>query len=225
MNLLASLSLSFLPRRYRATFTPHEIPPAGAIVSGILETLFSLGLMIHGYIAYTTERTAAIPAAVIAGAGEKGGESAIMGLGAIILLEYLLRFTTILLLFFAFEGLVRAIAAVAAGEVLPSLPLQIAAIVHTQLDAKNTEKRLGERIADEVKSVPAEESLKIASCRPKTWTRLTTISYEGEFYELAAQDKGPAPRPYVYTLRKKPVTAVIRGICPYDPNEVLPTTT
>jgi hypothetical protein len=58
----------------------------------------------------------------------------------------------------------------------------------------------------------AAESLQIASCRPKPWTRLTTISHEGVFYELVSENKGQAPRPFVSILRRKSQTAVIRGI-------------
>ncbi len=91
MNILSSMLLSFLPKRYRETFTPHEIPPAGAVVSGLLETFISLGLLIHGYFVYTDERPAALPVSVMTKAGEKGGESAIMGMGTIFLLEYLIQ--------------------------------------------------------------------------------------------------------------------------------------
>lgn len=49
MNIVASTLLSFLPKRYRNAFTPFEIPPAGTILSGVLESLFSLYLLIHGY--------------------------------------------------------------------------------------------------------------------------------------------------------------------------------
>ena len=89
------------------------------------------------------------------------------------------------------------------------------------LAAENQEGKLGARISDEVQFDPARERLEISSCRPKPWTLLTTISHEGQFYEMVSEQKTGAPRPFVYHLRKKPPTAVIRGICPYDPNEAL----
>lgn len=221
MNIFGSMLVCFLPRRYREIFTPYEIPSEAALWSGILESLVSLGLGIRGYYAYFDERMASMPVEVLTKAGEKGGESAIMGLGSIIMLEYLIHVTTILLVFFMLEGLVRAIAAVASGEALPSLPLQALAFLHTRGDARNRERRLGERIRDEVQPGADGRSLQISSCRPKPWTQLTTISHEGEFYELVRENKGTVPRPFVYFLRKKPQTAVIRGIYAYDPNEVL----
>ena len=223
MNILASILLSILPKRYRDHFTPYEIPPAGAIWSGILETLISLGLLIRGYYAFMNERMASIPASVLTRAAEKGGESAVMGMGSVFMLEYMIRFTTILLVFFLLEGFVRTIAAVGSDEVLPSLPLKAVGFLHARLDSRNHERQLGERIRDEVR-LDAGESLQIASCRPKPWTRLTTISHEGVFYELVAESKGPTPRPFLYVLRKKPGTAVIRGIHAYSPDEVLEST-
>jgi hypothetical protein len=70
--------------------------------------------------------------------------------------------------------------------------------------ARSREVRLGKRIRDEVQVTPNGESLQIASCRPKSWTQLTTISYEGEFYELVTTKAGPEPLQFVYFLRKKP---------------------
>ncbi|MFY9911340.1 MAG: hypothetical protein WCF22_00055 [Candidatus Sulfotelmatobacter sp.] len=219
MNILFSMLLSLLPQRYREMFTSHSIPSGGAVASGFLETLISVGLLIHGYFLYSDERMAALSVSVINKAGEKGGESAIMGMGTIFMLEYLVHLSTLVLIFFIFEGVVRAIAAIAGGDVLPSLPLQVLAFVHTKLQAQNHERSLGRRVCDEVYA--CGEHLQIASCRPKPWTQLTSICYEGVFYELIDEKKGPVPHRFVYILRKKPQTAVIRGIYSYDPDEVL----
>ncbi len=218
MDLFFSTLLSFLPRRYREVFTPHELPSAAGIWSGLIEALTSVGLLVRGYYAYMNWRMANLPPEVFTKAGEKGGESAIMGFGSIFMLEYLILPTTIVMAFFMFEGFVRAIAATGADEVLPSLPLQFLAFVHTKLDSQSRERQLGERIRDEVQPVSAD-SLQIASCRPKPWTHLTTISHEGVFYELVNECKGDAPRRFVYILRRKPITAVIRGIYDYNPDE------
>jgi hypothetical protein len=219
MNLL----LSFLPKRYRERFTAYEVPSSAALWSGILETLVSLGFFIHGYFSYANARMAALPASVLTGAAEKGGETAVMAFGPIVLLEYLIHISAIVFVFFTIEGLVRSIAALASDETLPSLPLQLAAFVHTQFEARSHEKSMGDRIRDEVQLAPGSDSLQIASCRPKLWRQLTTISYDGNFYELVGESRAATPRPFVYTLRRKPVTGVIRGICPYDPEEVLQT--
>jgi hypothetical protein len=221
MNIIPATFLSFLPKRYRDNFTAFEIPPSGAILSGIVQSLFSLYLLIHNYYAFIRERMAAIPEIALEKAGEKGGDSAIMGLGSIFMIEYFIHITTILLVFFLLEGFVRIAAAIATQEVVPTLPLKLAAVVQSHFEAKEKERALGERVRDEVQLVEGSDSIRIASCRPKPWTQLTTISHDGALFELASEQKSTAPRPYIYVLRRKPPTAVIRGIYPYDPEEVL----
>ena len=144
-----------------------------------------------------------------------------MGLGSILMLEYVFQFSTLVLLFLTVEGAVRAIAAIGSGEVLPTLPLQVLAFLQTKLEAHGAEVRMGKRVRDEAQVTSDGESLQVASCRPKSWNRLTTISYEGELYELVATKEGAAPRRFAYVLRKKPVSAVIRGLYSYDPDEAL----
>jgi hypothetical protein len=137
------------------------------------------------------------------------------------MMEYLLRLKPILLLYFLLEGLIRTIAAIAAEEAVPTLPLKLLEFADARLSAKNHERKMGARIRDEVQVDANGQALQIASCRPKPWTQLTAISHEGQFYELIAEQESTAPRPFVYILRKKPHTAVIRDIHAYDPDEVL----
>jgi len=223
MNILSSILLAFLPKRYRQAFTPFEVPSEGAILGGLLESFIAFGFLVHGYYAYMNERLTSMPLSVMEKAGEKGGESAIMGLGGFVLLEYLLRITTFLLAFFVLEGIVRVIAVIASRETLPSLPLKLFEYAQSQFSAQQHERRMGARLRDEVQLDPTGERLQISSCRPKQWNQLTTISHDGQFYELVTEQKASAPRPFVYVLRKKPPTAVIRGIYAYDPEEALQT--
>ena len=221
MNIFSAILLSFLPKRYREHFTHFAIPDGAVVISGFLQAFLSLGLLIADYHAFMTARLAAIPVEIAEKVAEKGGESAIMGFGGFFMMEYMLRATTILLLYFLLEGLVRVIAAIAASEAVPTLPLKLVEVADAHLSAKNHERKMGARIRDEVQLDANGQDLQIASCRPKPWTRLTAISHEGQFYELVLESKATAPRPFVYILRKKPPTAVIRGIYAYDPDEVL----
>jgi len=223
MNILTSALLSLLPKRYRAEFTAYAIPCGGALVSGIFQSVISLGLLFRGYYAYINARMAQIPTEALLKAGEKNGESAIVLVGPLLVLEYILHFTTILLLFIVIEGAVRAIAAVGAKETLPDLPLFLLAKLHSRIEAESHERSLGARLRDEIHIDPAGISLEIKCCRPKQWNQLTTVSHDGQLYELVSEQKAPAPRPFVYLLRKKPPTAVIRGIYAYDPDEALQT--
>jgi len=221
MNIFSAILLSFLPKRYRDHFTHFAIPDGAVVTSGFLQAFLSLGLLFTDYHAFMTARLASIPVETMEKVAEKGGESAVMGFGGFFMMEYMLRVTTILLLYFLLEGLVRVIAAIAASEAVPTLPLKLVEVADAHLSAKNHEKKMGARIRDEVQLDANGHDLQIASCRPKPWTRLTAISHEGQFYELVLESKATAPRPFVYILRKKPPTAVIRGIYPYDPDEVL----
>lgn len=221
MNIVAATFLSLLPKRYRAVFTQYEIPCAGAVISGLMQTLICLGLLFRGYYAFVDMRMAQLPTDLLIRIAEKGGDPAIAAFGPMFLTEYLFRVSTILLLFWVIEGVIRAIAAVGAKEILPDFLLFLVATLHTKIDAENHERSMGARVRDDVQLDPAGERLQIASCRPKQWTQLTTVSHEGQFYELVAEQKASAPRPFIYQLRKKPVTGVIRGIYAYDPDEVL----
>ena len=221
MNIFSAVVLSFLPKRFRNAFTPFEVPSSGSIVSGFLELAVAFGLLIHSYDTFMNERLAATSLLLMERAAEKGGESAVASIGGFALIDFLFRITTIVLAFFVLEGLVRVIAAVAGRETVPTLPLKIVEYFQGQLSAQHKELSMGARICDEVILDPTGQALRIASCRPKQWTKLTTVSHEGQFYELVTEIKAGAPRPFVYQLRKKPATAVIRGICVYDPDEAL----
>ncbi|HKV63219.1 MAG TPA: hypothetical protein VJO16_15000 [Candidatus Acidoferrum sp.] len=221
MNIFTAVILSFLPKRYRDAFTAFEIPSAGSILGGFLESAVAFGFLIQSYNTYMNERLAATPLLLMEKAAEKGGESAVASMGGFALIDFCFRITTILFAFFLLEGLVRVIAAIASRETVPSLPLKLLEYAHSQLSAEQKERSMGARLRDDVVIDPSGQSLRIFSCRPKQWTQLTTISHEGQFYELVTEQKGPAPRRFVYVLRKKPPTAVIRGIYAYSPDEAL----
>ena len=221
MNIFVAVFLAFLPKRFRQSLTHFEVPAAGSILGGLLESFAALGLLIRDYSAYMNARLAAIPSSLMENAAEKRGESAIMSLGGFVLIDYLFRFTTILLAYFMVEGAVRVVAAIASHETIPTLPLKLLEYVGRQLNAQQKELKMGARLRDEVLVDPAGQSLQIASCRPKQWNQLTTVSYDGQFFELTSEHDASAPRPFVYLLRKKPATAVIRGIYAYDPDEAL----
>ena len=222
MNIILATFLSFLPKRYREWFTKFAIPPAGAVVGGFLQASFSLYLLIRDYTAYTQAQMAAIPNDVAIKAVEKAGDGALMGLGGMFMLGYVIRITTILLAYFLVEGLARVIAAIGGHETIPTLPVKLVELLHSWLGEQHRERSMGELVPDEVMAAGGADSIRIATCRPKPWTNLTTVSHDGSFFELAAQEKASAPRPFIYVLRRKPSTAVIRGIYAYDPNELLP---
>jgi len=223
VNIFAAVLLSFLPKRYRDVFTPFEIPSAGSILGGFLESLLAFGLLIHSYNTFMNARLEATSLLVMERAAEKGGEAAVASIGGFAFIDFLFRITTVVFSFFLVEGLIRVIAAIASRETVPSLPLKLLEYAHARLSAQQRERSMGARLRDEIVIDSAGQSLRIASCRPKQWNQLTTISHDGQFYELVTEQKASAPRPFIYQLRKKLPTAVIRGIYAYDPDEALET--
>jgi len=221
MNIFAAVLLSFLPKRCRDAFTPFEIPSVGGILGGLFESVLGFGLLIHSYSTFMNERLEAASLLLMERAAEKGGESAVASIGGFAFIDFLFRITTIVFVFFLVEGLIRVIAAIASRETVPMLPLKLLEYANAQFSTQQRERSMGARLRDEVIIDPTGQSLRIASCRPKEWNQLTTISHEGQFYELVDEQKATTPRPFIYQLRKKPAAAVIRGIYAYDPDEVL----
>jgi len=221
MNIIAATFSSILPQRYREHFSSEEIPPTGPALSGGLQSFLCLYFLIRNYYAFMHERMALVSDSAYFLAARKRGMTGVMGLGTVFMFEYFIHITTVLLLFFMLEGLVRIVAAVVSGESVPTMPLKLAAIAQSYFEVAKKERALGERIRDVVESLDGTDSIRIASCRPKPWTQLTTISHAGGLFELESEQKSTPPRPFVYLLRRKPPTAVIRGIYLYHPDEVL----
>src|SRR6185312_16823461 len=96
-------------------------------------------------------------------------------------------------------------------------------MAQTKLVVVKRERELGPPVPDLVQPGSGDFALVIASCRPKSWTAMTTISYEGRLYELVREDSAQPPRRWVYVLRKRPEGKVVRGsIYQYRPDELLP---
>ena len=219
MHLLIGVIASFLPQRYRPALSATA--PAAAI-SGAAQLLLCLYALLYRYFTFTHNRLFA-DMNVMQQAAHKGGEAAIMGSGLLLLVEYLIQPLTIILCFFAFEGVVRLTAAIVTHEIVPTLPAYLVLVLQQKLRSIRHERALGERIIDEVRFVESSPcNLRIASCRPKEgWNKLITVAYQDELYEVAAAQEGNPPRPFVYLLRRKPGHKVIRGIHHYDPTETL----
>lgn len=227
IQFLLGFVVVLLPERVRRKWLPqwHGNLRSNATISGVLQALGALGVLIARYPRFVQEQVAQIDARVIAGMAEKGGDTAVRGIGIILLFAYILLPLSILLLYFAFEGAVRLIAAVTTGEIVGTLPLVLVDMAGQRWKAYYAEKRQGPRVPDVV-SVPADDDsgydLVIASCREKEgWHQSMTISYEETLYELAEYAEGEEPRRHLYLLRRAPLHKVIRGLHHYDPEEVM----
>jgi hypothetical protein len=219
MHLLLSPLASLVPQPWRRALA---VTTFASGISGIAEFLFCLIALGYRYFTFMHLPTFA-DTNIMVKAARQHGEAVVMGSGLLLSIEYLLHPLTIVLGYFAAEGLVRAIAASITHEVVPSFPFYLLFVVHERWLRVHRERAMGERIVDDVRFYESSPCcLRIASCRPKeTWNRLTTIAYQDQMYELAAAQEGNPPRPFVYLLRKKPEHKIIRGIHYYDPEETL----
>ncbi len=220
-----SLGASYLPRFYRERWIHGPAPDLrrGALVSGILQFFLCLALLIFGYFRWIVYIGAAFARAYAAHEIKDLSQSGYQaGVGMVSYISYLLRPTTIVIAYFAAEGITRFAAALLTGETIGSGPLFLVGLLHRRVERKRREKFLGPLVADVVQAGDGVScDLRIASCRPKDWGSLVTLRYAGKLYILAAHGTAPAPRRFVYQLKELPAGTVARGLRDYDPNEVL----
>ena len=224
LSFLIGLATSFFPEAWRKRwFREIDVnPTASAIVTGIVQLLVCLAWLGWHFPAFArSQMNAAAVGDATMKAMEKGGETAAMGFGPLLLIAYLIQPLSLVLLYFLFEGGVRIIAATATHETLPTLPLFLASLLDARAREYRRERAMGPRVVDLVQ-VEGASDLLVASCRPKTWVALNTIRYQDVLYELVKTNHGAKPRPYLYLLRKIPAHKTVRGIYDYSPDEVLP---
>jgi hypothetical protein len=220
VNFFLQSLIAFLPRQYRkVVLRGGEVSPGPAIASGVAQVLVCFDLLVRYYFAFANQLLRTVPDQVTYGAYSSSGEPGLMGIG-VLLLSFVLQPLTIPLAYLVCEGASRILGAVLMGEIRGSLVLWLVAVGQARVEAWREEKKLGARVADEVAAT--DEGLRIASCRAKVdWDEWVTISHRQVLYEVAAQEVGVPPRPFVYLLRPKPEFKVIRGLRHYSPEEGL----
>jgi hypothetical protein len=192
-----------------------------AVASGLTQIIISLSLYIVWFV-YSAGHWAhtAVMAAVKAHPDMNIGEGTI---GSLVLVLILLHPLTWILLYFAYEGIVRTLNARARMPIRATLPLRL--IDRTVRYTKCGEWRETPRLVqDEVTRGEGKWDLRIASCRSKPhWKHPLTIRYQEEFFQITGEERAGAfgPRPHVYLLRRLPANETIKGLEPYDPGSVL----
>ncbi|HZQ91202.1 MAG TPA: hypothetical protein VFA60_05365 [Terriglobales bacterium] len=225
-SLLISIFASLLPLRWRRSWLgDQEVGmKRGAIFSGVLELVgsgltlwFRYPTFIHGMMAEAGAQVAARTANDRLSAGISDFSIGFLGLWV-----YILTPINLFLIYCCAEGALRTMAAVATSEVVPSMPLQLIAWLQGAGRRKYASHSLGPRLVDTViAGISPEYDLRIDASRPKQWTKLTTIRYNDELFEVAKEMTGPFPHRYVYFLKRIPPGKVVRGLHDYDPEETL----
>ena len=213
-KFITGIYYSFLPKRWWGGWnyaSTADFARSG-LVSGFIEAVFFGWLTYGRFSQHMIDRSK-----LVGGVGMNAGTQ-LWALG-IFFLDFVIQPLSLLLIFFTLEGLARFYTAFLHSVVLPTLPLSLIAKWQHRHSLGEHEKALGPRVRDAVEATP--EGLRVASCRPKDWTATTTISYGDELWELARSENGPAPRRFVYSLRKRNSNVAIRALRQYDPEEVL----
>lgn len=199
MDFVFALVLSLLPPYYRRTLQGRagSYLVRGAIVTSIVEVVFAAIFYARGFIDYA--RDAYMPPAAF--------------------LEYFFTWQGLCLAAFFIDGAIRLLATFA-RQALGIFPLYIAAWTQAALRRRNARSRRPSLVSDLIEPMGAD-GFRIASCRSrKNWDKWMTVMYEEKLYEIAGAELAEGPRPYIYLLRPKPDSKVIRGLHRYHPDEV-----
>lgn len=225
MTFLLGMLLSFVPKRLRFRFKLSEAEiTRGAFWSGLAEAVICLGAWCGRFLWFVQYRTGTLAQGLInKGQPEAmGSEQVAFGAGLVTWIEYVLQPVSLLLVFFIVEGMVRYVNAYLNDEAVPTLPLQLISSADLWIERRRHQAWLGEKVPDEVLVGSGQDfALRVASCRPKQWNHLTTISYQDQLFEMFKEEVAEPPRRFIYLLRKAPAHKVVRGLHHYDPEEVV----
>jgi hypothetical protein len=129
--------------------------------------------------------------------------------------EYLLQPITVLLVFIAMEGAMRAVVAGFFDEVLPSLPVVLAAALWQR--ARRRSGPVTPQLPDEIVHAPLEEiCLRITCDANRQWKQGIALMMDGELFELASVEHGTASAPrWRYAFRRWPEGRAVRRLVCY----------
>jgi hypothetical protein len=238
--------LSLLPKRWRKAVPFFDLVPwhFGAVISGLVESLISLGALLYWYsISVTTWVSSALDSAL--------SKSAPTGLsvndvGFAALVVWATHPLTWAIAFFGIEGMARLCGALA-DMVLGIFPLYLVEKIYSkvlcrgELEATGTPKFSQSHASSYVSTVrdrviaaglsrvpdelchtksASEEFLEIRASRAKLdWDPPRVVRYEDRYYRLEECSRGAVPRPFVYKLRRLAAGVPGRSVLLYAPEE------
>jgi len=219
LEYIGSIALAYCPARYRAGKELRNPALASAVLEGFIAASFLVG-RIYVYV----------PRAGMV-SDEKAKQLFLSQGGWFIVTNavagsanFLLDPINLLCLYFIFEALFRALAAVGGNGPVGTLPLYPVSILHDLWDKTAHKRYLGKLVADEVIRGEGRQAfdLQVHSCRPKLdWNRYVTVEFEGQFFECYFEEQGPPPLRFIYHLRKLPIGRLAVVIRKYKTDDVL----
>jgi hypothetical protein len=214
-NFFRGIYYSYLPKPYWRSWRPSSTVDfaQSTVVSGLLECAVALVLLAAAFWHFLLVRAHQLRPAAETNAGTQ------LYLLAILSVEYVFHPLSLVGLYFAGEGALRAWAAYFTDEILPSVPFRLAALLQSRRADKKRRAALGPALPDLVEQIgDTGADMRIFCQTPKEgWRPSITVAVEDEFYEVATVENNSGPRPTTYVLRKLPPGHVMRGMYRYDP--------
>lgn len=238
--------LSLLPRRWRKAVPFYDAVPwrFGAVVSGLLESLIALGALLYWYsYSVTTWVSNALDSAL-----SKSGPTQLTDhdIGFAALVIWATHPLTWAIALVGIEGIAR-VCATFSDSVLGLFPLYVAEKIYSKIFRRGVpdgppsvqfsqshlssyvgtmrDKVITARLAqvpDElcISKNDSEEFLEIRASRAKQdWDPPRVVRYEDRYYRLEGCTRGPAPRPFLYKLRRLAAGVPGRAVLTYSPEE------
>jgi hypothetical protein len=131
-------------------------------------------------------------------------------------LEFLIYPASLLLLYFAMEGLTRFVAGFISSQVVPSLPVFLAFRLKERFEHRREAERTAALPPDTIEFL-RDGRVRIASARRRPqWNASLTIGIRGELLEIENKEPGMPGRPFVYVLKPAAPGRALRGFEEYD---------
>jgi hypothetical protein len=214
-NFFEGIFYSLLPKEYWRSWRPTSTVDfaRSAITSGLIECGGFLYLLVYGYFHFLAVRTHQLQPV------EGANEGTQLYFFSVLTVEYAFHPLSLLALCLSGEGALRSWAAFFTDEIVPSLPIKLAALTQAWLKMRRMEKSIGPDIPDLFERPPGMAyDIQISAQRPKDgWRVSITVAVEDEFYEVVRVETSEVPRPFIYFLRRLLPGIVIRGAYRYDP--------
>jgi hypothetical protein len=216
-SLLRDIVLSYAPAELRRLFPPASTERLRiiALAGGLLQFLIALvWLLVRAQKFMALQYARWSPVLPL-------DENLLLGAPSFIFfLSYLLYPTSLVLVYFIGEGVVRWLLAFFTGEALPSGPVTLGWRVFRRFHRRHSEKILLETaLPDKVESFENGDRLLISCSFPRPhWNASITICIRGENYEVEKSQPGMAPYACLYVLRKASPLKIRRGFEIYEPS-------
>jgi hypothetical protein len=216
---MISFAVAVLPERLkREGRLAFYASPAAHVVSGLAEVAACAGLFITGMIAYVTAFSGG-PGTTYLVHQPTLEYGDFFGMGALAFMSYLIRPTSLLLLYCLGEGILRALEAAVWGRMpglaIVSVPWRLALRARRAAERSRTAALLGPPRPDEI--VVPEQSrsqlFEVYSVEDKPWSEFQVVEHEGRFFVLSTRQMVPHGGHHAYRYQFHPLEEreVIRG--------------